>query len=71
MFKTKPKLDKQFAQIDKDRIPFAILVAPDEVKEGKVRVKQQVGKEEGEGKMGVLMERTEVVDYLRSKLASL
>ena len=71
MFKTKPKLDKQFAQIDKDRIPFAILVAPDEVKEGKVRVKQQVGKEEGEGKMGVLMDRTEVVDYLKSKLASL
>ena len=71
MFKTKPKLDKQFAQIDKDRIPFAILVAPDEVKEGKVRVKQQVGKEEGEGKMGVLMDRTEVVAYLKTKLAAI
>lgn len=69
MFKTKPKLAKQFEQLEKDRIPFAVLVAPSELKEGKVRVKQQVGKVDAEEGQGVLMDKSEVVAYLKARLA--
>lgn len=67
MFKKKPKLAKQFEQIDKDQTPFAVLVAPEELAEGNIRVKQQVGKEEADGK-GELMARSELVAYLKTKL---
>lgn len=72
MFKSKPKLAKQFDQVEKDRIPFAVLVAPEELKQGLVRVKQQgLGKEEGEKQgQGILMPLGEVVDYLRKKLGN-
>lgn len=66
-FAKKPKLVKQFDIIDKDRTPFAVLVAPAELAEGKVRVKQQVGKEEADGK-GELIDRTSLVAYLLARL---
>lgn len=67
MFKTKPKLAKQFEIIDKERIPFAVLVTPDELKEGKIRVKAQVGKEEASGQ-GELIDRSEMIAYLKKQL---
>lgn len=68
MFKAKPKLAKQFEVIDKERIPFAVLVAPDELREGKIRVKAQVGKDEASGQ-GELMERGEMIAYLKRVIA--
>jgi hypothetical protein len=44
-----------------------VIVAPDEWKEGKVRVKQQLGKEASEGK-GEVVERANLVAYIQSKL---
>jgi histidyl-tRNA synthetase len=72
MYKAKPKAGAQFDQIDRDRIPFAVIVAPDELKEGKVRIKEQVGKDaEGvlEDKKGVPVEREQVVPWLKEALA--
>jgi histidyl-tRNA synthetase len=68
MFKTKPKLAKQFETIDKERIPFAVLVAPDELKQGKIRVKAQVGKDEAGGGQGELVDRSDLVSYLKKLL---
>lgn len=45
MYKAKPKLRTQFEYCDKEQIPFAVLIGPDELKEGFVRVKEQKGKE--------------------------
>lgn len=70
MFKTKPKLAKQFETIDKERIPYAVLVAPEELKEGKIRVKAQVGKDEAGGGQGELVDRSELVNYLKGLLGS-
>ncbi|TFK39360.1 histidyl-tRNA synthetase [Crucibulum laeve] len=39
--KNKPKLQAQFAAGEKDEVPFAVLIGPDEVKAGVVRVKEQ------------------------------
>lgn len=44
---------EQFDTNDKDRTPFAVLVAPAELAEGKVGVKQQVDKEGPPGHSGV------------------
>ncbi|TIB32037.1 hypothetical protein E3P86_03220 [Wallemia ichthyophaga] len=48
-YKSKPKLPKQFEVVDKEQIPFGLLLAPREWNEGQVRVKEQRGKEEGGG----------------------
>jgi histidyl-tRNA synthetase len=72
MYKNKPKAGVQFDQIDRDRIPFAVIVAPDELKEGKVRVKEQVGKDAAEGaedKKGLPVEREKLVPWLKEALA--
>lgn len=48
-YKAKPKLPKQFEVVDKERIPFGLLLAPREWNEGQVRIKEQKGKEDGSG----------------------
>jgi histidyl-tRNA synthetase len=49
MHKVKPKLRAQFEYCDKEQIPFAVIVGPDEWKDGFVKVKEQRGKEESTG----------------------
>lgn len=66
-YKVKPKTAAQFEVIDKDRIPFAVMVAPDELKQGMVRIKEQVGKEEGQNK-GELVSRGEMIEWLSKRL---
>ncbi|ORY82402.1 histidyl-tRNA synthetase [Leucosporidium creatinivorum] len=67
MYKNKPKLPQQFAFVDKERIPYAVTVSPDELASGQIRVKPQVGKEQGSGN-GVLLERKELVPWLLKEL---
>ncbi|KAI5479019.1 histidyl-trna synthetase [Pseudohyphozyma bogoriensis] len=66
-YKVKPKVPQQFATIDKERIPYAVMVSPDEWKAGNVRVKEQVGKEDAVGK-GDEMTLAELTPYLLKKL---
>lgn len=43
MHKLKPKLARQFEVLDKEQIPYALIIGPDEVRDGIVNVKTQVG----------------------------
>ncbi|KAK4047785.1 Cytoplasmic and mitochondrial histidine tRNA synthetase [Microbotryomycetes sp. JL221] len=67
MYKAKPKLPQQFAFVDKEHIPYAVTVSPDELASGQVRVKPQIGKEQGTGS-GVLLPREELVPWLKTAL---
>ena len=67
MYKAKPKLRNQFEYCDKEQIPFAVLIGPDEWKNGTVKVKQQVGKEEATGD-GEPIPVDELVNWLKSRL---
>ncbi|GAA5899717.1 hypothetical protein JCM5296_004204 [Sporobolomyces johnsonii] len=67
MYKAKPKLPKQFEVIDKERIPYAVQVSPGELAKGTIRVKPQVGKEQGSGN-DIEMKREELIPWLKEKL---
>lgn len=67
MYKRKPKAPAQFGLIDKEGIPFAVTVSPDELAKGTIRVKPQVGKEAGSGH-GVELKREELVGWLQEEL---
>ncbi|KAI8079835.1 histidyl-tRNA synthetase [Halteromyces radiatus] len=70
MFKTKPKLDKQFAVCEKDHIPLAVIIGTDELEKGLVRIKDMRSKDESQGG-GISITRDEMVATLKSKLAQL
>jgi histidyl-tRNA synthetase len=42
MHKLKPKLARQFEVLDKEQIPYALIIGPDEIKDGLVNIKTQV-----------------------------
>ncbi|SGY50525.1 BQ5605_C001g00893 [Microbotryum silenes-dioicae] len=67
MYKKKPKRPAQFEYVDKERIPFAVIVAPDEMERSEIRIKPQLGKEEAQG-LGVLVKRDELVSWLLKEL---
>lgn len=67
MYKRKPKMPAQFAVIEKEHIPYAVTVSPDELSAGQVRVKPQIGKEQGSGN-GILLERAELIPWLKKEL---
>ncbi|PWN47878.1 histidyl-tRNA synthetase [Violaceomyces palustris] len=68
LYKNKPKPAAQFNAIEKDGVPLAVMLAPEEWKSGCVRVKEQKGKDtdEGQGK-GEEVKLDQLVEYLRSK----
>lgn len=68
--KKKPKMQQQFAVVDKEQIPFAVLLAPGEWANGTVRVKQQIGKDEAGDDKGTEVPLTELASFIRSKLAT-
>lgn len=71
MYKSKPKPRPQFDIVDRDRIPFAVILGPDEWKEGRVRIKEQKGKEEAAGaedSKGTLVERGEMIAWVKTRL---
>jgi histidyl-tRNA synthetase len=69
MYKNKPKLRPQFEVVDREQIPLAVIIGPDEIRDGVVRVKEQKGKEETESNdLGSVVKRTELIDWLKQKL---
>lgn len=68
MYKAKPKLQKQFEVVDREQVPYAIIIGPDELKEGFVRVKEQKGKDASGNSDGVQVKRDELVSWLRKRL---
>ena len=70
MYKAKPKLGPQWDAVDRDGVPIAVILGPDELKQGQVRVKVQLGKDAGQEQgTGALVARTEMVAYIRERLA--
>ncbi len=70
MHKAKPKLPAQFGVVDKEGIPFAVILAPNEWNGEKreVRVKQQKGKESDEGQgQGEVVSLDGLIEYLKGK----
>ncbi|KAA1066144.1 Cytoplasmic and mitochondrial histidine tRNA synthetase [Puccinia graminis f. sp. tritici] len=71
MYKSKPKTQKQFEIVDRDQIRFAIILGPEELKSGHVRIKEQVGKESNlhaQDKSGVVVERSQMISLLKERL---
>lgn len=68
MYKKKPKAPAQFGYVDKEKIPFAVTVSPDEWSQQQIRIKPQIGKEEGSGH-GILLQRNELINWLKQELA--
>ena len=69
----KPKVPAQFDAGERDEVPFAIILGPDELKEGFVRVKEQKwefveGKKEKiqSNEQGAKIKRAELVEWLKS-----
>lgn len=70
LYKKKPKLQAQFAVVDKEQIPLAVLLAPGEWAQGTVRVKEQRGKDEAGDNKGTEVKLTELADYVKKLLAA-
>lgn len=69
MYKAKPKLRAQFEYCDKELIPFAVILGPDELKEGFVRVKEQRGKDaDSSAGEGDKVKIEELAGWLRERL---
>lgn len=71
LYKGKPKPAPQWTAIEKAQTPLAVMIAPDEWKQGSVVVKEQKGREseEGQGK-GETVKVDDLVAYIKAKLAS-
>jgi histidyl-tRNA synthetase len=74
--KNKPKIPAQFDAGEKDEVPFAIILGADELRDGKVTVKEQRwqfvdGKKEKiqSTSKGELIERATLISYLKQSNA--
>ena len=68
-YKEKPKLPAQFKAAETGGVPFAVILGEDELKEGKVKIKE-LGLPEGHPeKDGVLVEQGRLVEEVRERLA--
>ncbi|KAE8445035.1 Cytoplasmic and mitochondrial histidine tRNA synthetase, partial [Mollisiaceae sp. DMI_Dod_QoI] len=68
LYKSKPKLDKQFKAAEMDGVPFCVVIGEDEMAQGKVKIKQ-MGLPEGDPeKEGVLVNLSDIVPELKRRL---
>jgi len=73
MFKSKARLDKQFAAGEKDEVPFAVILGEEELRAGLVVIKEQEWKFEHGQKVkvqkddkGIQVKKDELIDWLKS-----
>ncbi|KAG0123300.1 hypothetical protein HOY82DRAFT_582249 [Tuber indicum] len=69
MYKNKPKLPHQFAGAEKNGVPFAVVLGEDELKEGKVKIKEMGLPEGHPEKNGVDINMDDLVAQIRKRLA--
>jgi histidyl-tRNA synthetase len=70
MYKNKPKPNAQLDACDRDQTPFTVILGPSEVETGTAKVRRQLGKEGGTTE-GETVQRSELVEFLKRKLAEL
>lgn len=69
-WKAKPKLPQQFKAAESSGVPYAVILGEDELKAGKVKIKE-LGLEEGHPeKEGVLLPMDELVEGIKSRLTA-
>ncbi|KAL8864034.1 MAG: hypothetical protein Q9174_007486, partial [Haloplaca sp. 1 TL-2023] len=67
-YKIKPKLPAQFKSAETNGVPFAVILGEDEEKAGKVKIKE-LGLPEGHPeKDGVMVNKTDLAQEVRSRL---
>lgn len=72
MYKVKPKGARaQFDVIDRESIPFAVIIGSDEVSNGMVKIKEQAKAKEDVEANGVDVSRKEMISWLKAKIATL
>jgi histidyl-tRNA synthetase len=68
-YKAKPKLPQQFKAAETNDVPYAVILGEDELKAGKVKIKE-LGLEEGHPeKEGVLVALDDMVKGIKNRLA--
>ncbi|ORX51935.1 histidyl-tRNA synthetase [Hesseltinella vesiculosa] len=68
MYKSKPKLEKQWAVCDREAIPLAVIIGQDELDQGVVRIKDMSNKDEAQGK-GQTLPRSGMVSAVLDRLS--
>ncbi|KAG9089256.1 Cytoplasmic and mitochondrial histidine tRNA synthetase [Ceratobasidium sp. 392] len=68
MHKLKPKLQRQFEVLEKEQIPYAVMIGPDEAAEGAVKVKTQLSAGGDSAGTEEKMPRAEVINWLKERL---
>ncbi|KAL5640420.1 hypothetical protein ACGC1H_007615 [Rhizoctonia solani] len=68
MYKLTPRLDAQFKIMDKELIPYGLMIGPDEVKDGMVKVKIQYSAGGEDAGSQVTLPRTELIPWLKQRL---
>lgn len=69
MYKDKPKLAQQFTAAEKNGVPFAVVLGEDELKEGKVKIKEMGLPKHHAEKNGVDVSMDDLVVQIRKRLA--
>lgn len=69
MYKNKPKLQQQFTGAEKNGVPFAVMIGEDELKEGKVKIKEMGLPDDHAEKKGVEVSMDDLVVQIRKRLA--
>lgn len=67
-WKVKPKLPQQFKQAETGGVPFAIILGEDELKDGKVKIKQMGLPDGHPEKDGVLIEKSNMVAEVKKRV---
>jgi histidyl-tRNA synthetase len=68
MYKTKPKLPQQFANAEKNGIPFAVVLGEDELQQGKAKIKEMGLPEGHPEKNGVDVSLDLLVSEIKERL---
>ena len=68
MSKEKPKLPAQFKAADTKGIPFAVILAEEELAQGKVKIKEMGLPEGNPEKEGVMVDMKDLVRELQARL---
>ncbi|KAG5458614.1 MAG: hypothetical protein BJ554DRAFT_1129 [Olpidium bornovanus] len=66
-YKVKPRMQTQFDQCSRERIPYAVIIGKDEVESGIVKIKTMHTKIDSEGP-GLPFKRTEMIPELKRRL---
>ena len=69
LWKAKPKLQNQFKAAENTKIPWAVILGEEELKAGKIKIKEMGLPEGHPEKDGVEVEKENLVEEIRSRLA--